>query len=85
MNALSTLSVLLLSLSGVAVMSAATLQMDIPASQAEFEATWEIVPGSTDATWTWVDHTVPYAKTPPVNSSTAGSAIGATLVWSTPV
>lgn len=66
-------------------MSAATLQMDIPASQAEFEATWEIVPGSTDATWTWVDHTVPYAKTPPVNSSTAGSAIGATLVWSTPV
>ena len=64
---------------------AAPVRYEIPTSPEAFEAEWINIPGSTGTVWEWVDDAVPYAVTSPVNSNSAGSAVGATLVCATPV
>lgn len=63
------------------------VEYKIPATQAEFEAQWQIVAGTEEGTWEWVDDTTPYAQTPPFASSTSDATgkTGATLVYKTPI
>lgn len=67
------------------VAGAAPVRYEIPTSPEAFEAEWINIPGSTGTVWEWMEDAVPYAQTSPVNSSSAGSAVGATLVYATPV
>lgn len=60
---------------------AAPVEYKIPASQSDFDAMWEVVPGDVDKTWEWVDFTTPHAMTPAV----ADGEKGATLIMSTPI
>ena len=63
------------------------VEYKIPATQAEFEAQWQIVAGTEEGTWEWVDAETPYAKTSPFASSTSDATgkTGATLVYKTPI
>lgn len=61
--------------------AASITEYRIPATLTEFEAQWEILSGTTDGTWTWVDDSTPYAETQPVNKGESG----ATLVYGTPL
>lgn len=49
------------------------VEYKIPATQAEFEQQWEVIPGTVDGTWTWVDDDVPYAYTEPFATNASGS------------
>ena len=73
----------LLTLLSVIPLSAAAsiTEYRIPATLSEFEAQWEILSGTTDGKWTWVDDSTPYAETQPVNKGESG----ATLVYGTPL
>lgn len=63
------------------------VEYKIPATQAEFEQQWEVIPGTVDGTWTWVDDDVPYAYTVPFATSASASTgkVGATLVYAQPI
>lgn len=74
------LSTLLLA-SGWLTATAAPVEYKIPATEAEFNSMWEVVPGAVDGTWTWVDFTTPYAQTPAVAEKT----VGATLILAEPI
>ncbi len=62
----------------------------IPTTQEEFEAQWEVVPGSDDKTWTYVapqGSTPAYATTPGLkeNTETSTTITGPTLIISEPI
>lgn len=55
--------------------TAAAKEYKIPATQEEFDAQWTIVPGQNENTWTWMDYTTPYAKTPGVSEDVTGPSL----------
>lgn len=63
--------------------AAAPVEYNIPATQEEFEAAWEVVPGDEGTgTWEWVsDNSTPHAKMTMI----AAGAVGPTLLLSEPI
>lgn len=59
----------------LAASAASAKEYPIPATQAEFDAQWTIVPGEDGNTWTWVDDTTPYAKTPSATDGIKGPSL----------